>query len=207
MTHDKVDSVQSDIAYLKQLAIEGRDAPVLVGPVLVAAAVIFGLPSVVQWAIVAGMVNVPPMGMIAMWLGAGLVFAVAVFMITRKADGRSAATTIRNRTMSAAWSACGYSIFAAWLSLLAYGFSTGQWAPMALMPTLVMIAYGSAWLIGGMIVERGWMVGVGLVSYLGAIALGWFANTHMVFGVYLVMLVCVALLPGLYLMRQSKGQS
>ncbi len=207
MTSDQVDTVQSDIAYLKQLAAEGRDAPVLVGPVLVAAAIIFGLPSLVQWAIVAGMLTLAPVAIIGMWVATGVIFAAAVIMITRKSDARSGVDTIRNRTIGAAWSACGYSIFAAWLSLMAYGFSTGNWAPMALMPTLVMIAYGSAWLIGGLIVDRRWMVGVGLLSYGGAVALAWFANTHMVFGVYLVMLVAVALVPGLYLMNQSKGRA
>lgn len=207
MTRDQVDSVQSDIAYLKHLANEGRDAPVMVGPVLVAASVIFGLPSLFQWAVIAGTVTVSPWAIMAMWIVAGLVFAATLFVIIGKIDAQPGAETVRNRTISAAWSACGYSIFVGWLGLLAYGFSSGNWSPMNLMPTLVMIAYGSAWMIAGLIVERRWMVGVGLVSYIGAVALAWFANTHMVFGVYIVMLVAVALVPGLYLMRQNRAQA
>lgn len=207
MTRDQVDSVQSDIAYLKQLANEGRDAPVLVGPVLVAASIIFGIPSLFQWAVIAGVLTVNPWAILTVWIVAGVVFAGVLTMIIRKMDTKAGAETIRNRTIGAAWSACGYSIFAGWLALMAYGFSTGSWAPMSLMPTLVMIAYGSAWLIAGLIVERRWMAGVGLLSYAGAVALAWFANTHMVFGVYIVLLLAVALMPGLYLMRQSREQT
>lgn len=204
MTRDQVDSVQNDIAYLKQLANEGRDAPVLVGPVLVAASIIFGIPSLFQWGVMAGVLTVNPWVILAVWIAAGLIFTAALVVIIRKMDAKGSAETIRNRTIGAAWSACGYSIFAGWLALMAYGFSTGSWAPMGLMPTLVMIAYGSAWLIAGLIVDRRWMVGVGLLSYAGAIALAWFANTHMVFGVYIALLLAVALVPGLYLMRQSR---
>ena len=206
MTRDQVDSVQGDIAYLKQLATEGRDAPVLVGPVLVAASIIFGIPSLFQWGVVTGLLTVNPWAILAVWVFAGLVFAGVLTMIIRKIDMQQGSETIRNRTIGAAWSACGYSIFVGWLALMAYGFSTGSWAPMSLMPTLVMIAYGSAWMIAGLIVERRWMVGVGLLSYAGAVALAWFANTHLVFGVYILLLLAVALSPGLYLMRQSRDQ-
>lgn len=61
-------------------------------------------------------------------------------------------------------------------------------------------------MIAGLVVERKWMAGVALVSYAGAVAMAWFANAHMIFGVYLLLLVAVALVPGLYLMRQHKGQ-
>ncbi len=154
MTRDQVDSVQGDIAYLKQLATEGRDAPVLVGPVLVAASIIFGIPSLFQWGVVTGLLTVNPWAILAVWVFAGLVFAGVLTMIIRKIDMQQGSETIRNRTIGAAWSACGYSIFVGWLALMAYGFSTGSWAPMSLMPTLVMIAYGSAWMIAGLIVER-----------------------------------------------------
>lgn len=207
MTREQVDSVQNDIAYLKQLANEGREAPVMVGPVLVAASIIFGIPSLFQWAVITGVLIVSPWAILAMWVGAGLVFAAALAVIIRKIGTQAGAETVRNRTIGAAWSACGYSIFVGWLGLMAYGFSTGSWAPMNLMPTLVMIAYGSAWMVAGLIVERRWMVGVGLLSYAGAVALAWFANTHMVFGVYIVLLMAVALVPGLYLMRQTRHQA
>lgn len=206
MTRDQVDSVQGDIAYLKQLATEGRDAPVLVGPILVAASIIFGIPSLFQWGVVTGVLTVNPWAILGVWVFAGVVFAGVLTMIIRKIDMQKGSETIKNRTIAAAWSACGYSIFVGWLALMAYGFSTGSWAPMSLMPTLVMIAYGSAWLIAGLIVERRWMVGVGLLSYAGAVALAWFANTHLVFGVYILLLLAVALSPGLYLMRQNRDQ-
>jgi len=206
MTHDQVDSVQGDIAYLKTLASQGRDTPLLVGPVLVTAALIFGAATAIQWGISSGLVALSSWGVLWVWIGAGIAFSAALWVIIRKMGTQAGAGSARNRTIGAAWSACGYSIFATWLSLMAYGFSTGSWAAMSLMPTIVMVAYGSAWMIAGLVVERKWMAGVALLSYAGAVAMAWFANTHMIFGVYLLLLSAVALVPGLYLMRQNKGQ-
>lgn len=45
MTRDQVQSVHDDIAYMKALAQEGRQAPLLGGSILIAAGLIFGLAS------------------------------------------------------------------------------------------------------------------------------------------------------------------
>lgn len=198
--HPQTD-VHGDIAYMKSLAEEGRHAPVLVGPILVAAALWFGSATAVQWLIALGRVPLSGWGVMWMWVGAGIGFAALLYVLIRKIDLKTGSQTKDNVAIGAAWSACGYTIFGFWLVLMAFGFSTQNWAMMSLMPSVVMIAYGAAWLIAGQIVRQGWMVLVGILSFAGAVALGWFAFSPWTYGIYLALMVLVALLPGLHLMK------
>ena len=52
----------------------------------------------------------------------------------------------------------------------------------------------------------GWMRAVGVVSYVGAVALGWFVDGPLVYLVFTVLLIAVALIPGLILMRQEPSE-
>ncbi|WP_406852358.1 hypothetical protein WEU32_14225 [Brevundimonas sp. BH3] len=198
--HSQTD-VHSDIAYMKSLAEEGRHAPVMVGPILVAAALWFGGATAVQWLIALGRVPLSGWGIMGMWVGAGIGFAALLYVLIRKIDLKTGSQTKDNMAIGAAWSACGYTIFGFWLVLLAFGFSSQNWAMMSLMPSVVMIAYGAAWMIAGQIVRKGWMVLTGVVCFAGAVALGWFAFTHWIYLIYLLLLASVALLPGMYLMK------
>ena len=60
MTDDQMKSVHDDIAYMRSLAQEGRNTPLLCGSVLVAAAVIFGAATLGQWAMAAGVLQLSP---------------------------------------------------------------------------------------------------------------------------------------------------
>lgn len=201
MSQEPLADIHGDIAYMKSLAAEGRDAPVLVGPILVAAALWFGAATVGQWLISLGKIPLTGWGVMWMWVGAAIGFAALLYVLIRRICTKEGSKTKDNTAIGAAWSACGYTIFGLWLVLMAFGLSTGNWSAMALMPAIVMIAYGAAWFIAGQVSGRGWMVLTGVVSFAGAAALGWFAFTHWTYGVYLALLVLVALLPGLHLMK------
>ena len=71
MTDDQTQSLHDDIAYMRAMAQEGRNAPLLSGPIMVAAGVIFGSASLVQWAIQTGLVVVSPWAQLWVWLAAG----------------------------------------------------------------------------------------------------------------------------------------
>lgn len=190
-----------DIAYMKKLAEEGRQAPVMVGPILVAAALWFGAATFIQWMVALGQIALGGWGVLALWVGAGLGFGALLYILIRRIGQTAGAQTRDNKAIGAAWSACGYTIFGMWLVFMAYGFSTQTWAIMSIMPSVVMVAYGAAWMIGAEVLKKSWMLLVGLISFAGAGALAWFAATHWTFGIYIALLVAVALLPGLHLMK------
>lgn len=207
MTRDQIQSVQDDIAYMKALAQEGRQAPLLVGPVLVAAAVIFGLATFGQWMMVLGHVPGGGWASLTLWLVAAAVFAVVLFGLIRRMEKSGVAQTAGNRAVGAAWSGVGYGIFVTWVALMAFGWRTGEWNVMALMPTVVMAAYGSAWMVAAAIGKKAWLNVVGLVSYAGAVVLAGLGDAMLMYPVYLVLLMAVALIPGLILARGGAAKA
>lgn len=197
---------QDDIAYIRALAQEGRHAPPLNGPFLVAAAVIFGGASVAQWAIQSGVLDVSRWAQLWVWLAAGAIFAVTLSFLIRNTRNKPGATTVRNEAIGVAWSGVGYLIFTVWLSLMAIGFTTGNWTVMQVMPSLVFAAYGVAWLVAAAMSEVKWMNAVGIASFVGAVVLGAVSHTFWVYLVFAVLLMAVALIPGLILMRQEPAE-
>lgn len=197
---------QDDIAYIRALAQEGRHAPPLNGPFLVAAAVIFGGASVAQWAIQSGVLDVSRWAQLWVWLAAGAIFAVTLSFLIRNTRNKPGATTVRNEAIGVAWSGVGYLIFTVWLSLMAIGFTTGNWTVMQVMPSLVFAAYGVAWLVAAAMSEVKWMNAVGIASFVGAVVLGAVSHTFWVYLVFAVLLMGVALIPGLILMRQEPAE-
>ncbi|QYF86119.1 hypothetical protein [Brevundimonas sp. PAMC22021] len=205
MTRD-AQIIQDDIAYMRALAHEGRHAPLLAGPFLVTAAIVFGVANLGQWALLSGTIDASPWAPVWLWIGAGLVFGAALSVLIGRMKGKPGFNSSGNRAVGAAWSAVGYGIFVTWLGLMAMGLSSGDWSVMMTMPTIVFVAYGSAWMIAGAMTRVRWMTVTGLLSYFGAIAVGWFAGDTAMYLVFTVVIFAVALVPGLILMRQEPSE-
>ena len=205
MTRD-AQTIQDDIAYMRALAHEGRHAPLLAGRFLVAAAVIFGLANIGQWAIQSGTITVNPWAQLWLWIGAGVAFALTLTVLIRQSKGRPGAQSSGNRAVGAAWSGVGYGIFATWLALVALSVKTDNWSWMTVMPIVVLVAYGSAWMIGAAMTRARWMTATALLSYGGAVVVAWFSDSSVIYLAFTGLLVAVALVPGLILMRQEPSE-
>ena len=206
MTDDQTQSLHDDIAYMRAMAQEGRNAPLLSGPIMVAAGIIFGTASLVQWAIQTGMVDVSPWAQLWVWLAAGAAFTVALMLLIRRQNSKPGARSAGNKAVGAAWSGVGFGIFAMWAAFMAAGVTTGNWEMMRVMPIVVFAAYGSAWFVAGTMVGVKWMNWIALLSYAGAVLLGLFSTSVHLLLVYAGLMVFVALLPGLALMRQEPSE-
>jgi hypothetical protein len=205
MTRD-TQTIQDDIAYMRALAQEGRRAPLLAGRFLVAAALIFGCANLVQWALLSGAIEAGRWAPLWLWIGAGAVFGVALAVLRRQMTGKPGLNSTGNRAVGAAWSAVGYGIFVTWMALVALGLKSGDWSIMKIMPTVVFVAYGSAWMIGAAMTRMRWMTAIGLFSYFGAVVVAWFIGSPVVYPLYTLVIFAVALVPGLILMRQEPSE-
>lgn len=199
-------SHNEDIAYIRALAEEGRTAPPLSGPVMIAAALIFGAASVAQWAIQSGVLAVDPMVQLWVWIGAGVTFAAAMTVLLGRMKRKPGYNSVRNQAIGAAWSGVGYLIFSVWLGMLAMGLVRGDWTPMALMPSVVFAAYGVAWTTAATASGQKWMNGVALAAYVGAALMGAFSGDPAGYLVFAALLMVVALIPGVILTRQEPAE-
>ncbi len=204
---DKTEDPAADIAWMRRLAEEGRDAPLLNGPILVAAALVFGLANLGQWAIMTGLIDVDPMAQLWLWLAAGAVFAIALFVLIPRASRKPGYGSHSNKAVGAAWSGIGFGIFVMWLSLMAIGFKTGDWTMMWTMPSIVATAYGSAWIGSGAATGQRWMTVIGLIAYAGAVLFGFLIGETALYLAFTALMVATALVPGLLLMRREPAEA
>ncbi len=206
MTQDPV-TTAADIAFIRDLAEQGRNTAPLNGPFLIVAAVIFGSANLGQWALAAGHLDVSPWAPLWLWIGAAAAFGLSLVVLTRRYVAKPGAGSLVNKSIGAAWTAVGFGIFAVWLAFMGIGFKTGDWAMMWAMPSLVFAAYGSAWFVAGEMTGRTWMKGTAVLSYAGAAALGLFIGNAAIYLVFAVLILLVALIPGIVLTRQEPAAS
>ncbi|VXC08875.1 hypothetical protein [Brevundimonas sp. G8] len=199
-------AIQDDIAYMRSLAHEGRHAPLLAGPILVTAAIVFGGASVGQWALQSGTFNVSPWAQLWLWIASAIIFTVALIALIGRMKGKPGINSAGNKAVGAAWSAVGYGIFVTWLALVALSVRTENWSFMAVMPTAVLVAYGSAWMVGAAMTRTRWMSFTALAAYAGAVAVAWFIGSALIYLVFAVVLMAIALVPGIILMRQEPSE-
>ncbi|WP_396595086.1 hypothetical protein [Brevundimonas sp. R86498] len=205
MTRDQ-QAIQDDIAYMRALAHEGRHAPLLAGRFLVAAALIFGTANTGLWAIQSGVLNVSPWAQLWVSIAAVVAFVVTLTVLIRRQKSQPGYQSSGNRAVGTAWTGVGYGIFVTWLGLVALAVKTGDWRWMAVMPTVVLVAYGSAWLVGAAMTGARWMNLTALLSYASAVGVAWFLDSSLILLVFNIILVAVALIPGLVLMRQEPSE-
>lgn len=201
MTDDT--TTAADIAFMRTMVEQGRHAAPLNGPFLISASLIFGAANLGQWALTSGQIVASPWAPLWLWIGSGLAFALSLVVLIRRAAVKPGADTLVNKAIGASWSAVGFGIFAVWAAFLFVGLISGDWTMMWAMPSLVFAAYGSAWFVAGEMTGRGWMKAIALLSYVGAALLGLFVDSPVIYLVFAILIVAVALIPGIVLTRQE----
>ena len=196
-------AIRDDIAFMRALAEEGRQAPMLGGGVLVSAGAIFGTASVLQWATLAGLPIISPWAPLVIWLGAGAIFAIAARTVIRRSQRKTGAQASVNRAAGAAWSAVGWPMFAIWVALMAMGYRTRNWAVIDVFPIIILALYGAAWAIAAAMTRKGWMRSTAWGCFAAAVVMGLLAGTPHMFLAYAACLVLFGVIPGLALMRQE----
>ncbi|MBI1406659.1 MAG: hypothetical protein GC145_11095 [Caulobacter sp.] len=207
MTKDQLQSVRDDIAFMRALAEEGSQVPLLGGGVTAAAGLIFGVAALVHWMIETGMLKVSQKVAMANWPVAGVLFGVVCFQIIRRASRQPGARSALNRAVGSAWSAVGFAIFATFLATLAMVKVTGSTQVLAIIPVIILALYGSAWSVAADLTGKLWLRIVALGSFGGAVVMGLMAASPYQMLAYAVALLLLALVPGLILLRQEPSDT
>jgi hypothetical protein len=185
-----------DLAFLRDLAEAGRNAPFGGGDYLIAAGGWFVLASVVAWLGAQGVFGpVLPLANFAFPI-CGLGFAATLAYLLRRDRGR--VETAANRALGMAWAAIGSSIlaFCAGAVVMAY---RGQPFALNTITMFVVSVYGIGWVLAATITRQGWMSATAFCSFLAVPVFGALAGTGQEFLAYAIALVLIAVLPGLRL--------
>ena len=203
MTDDQLQTVREDIAYIRAMAQEGRQAPLLGGSVLIAAGLIFGLSSLVHYGIDSGMLDLPPVSYAILWGGALLTFFVALAILNTRINHKPGALTPTNRAVGAAWMGCGLVIFVSSISMAIIGWKYQTEVPALLFPSLIFALYGAAWAVSATMTGTRWQWGLAIGGWVAAPLLALLAGQSELWLAYWAGLFLLALLPGIVIVRQE----
>lgn len=111
--------MSDDLAYVRALAEEGANAPLIGGVHYLIWGSVMSLASLVAWLNAAGVIKASVAGMIAPWFVALVVGWGASIMVARRARARPGAMTLGNKTAGSVWFAVGVLMTALFIGILA----------------------------------------------------------------------------------------
>lgn len=203
MTRDQVQSVHDDIAYMKALAQEGRQAPLVGGRILVTAGLVFGAAAIIHYGINSGLIDLPSVAYLVLWGAAMLIFFGALIVETRRCEGKPGARSAGNRAASAGWMGAGLGIFVMSLAMGVIGWKTQSSAVAAVFPSLIFALYGSGWAVSATMSGQKWQWYLAIGCWIATPLIAFLIGSPAMWLGYAAGLFLFALVPGLILMRQE----
>ena len=195
-----------DLAFLRDLAESGRDAPFGGGDYLIAGGGWFALASLIVWAGAQGFFGLGLPSAHLAWVIAAAVVAVHLALLIRR--DRALPETTSNRALSAVFSAIGFGIFVFWLGAFVLTLRSGSEAVDPVMSSIslhVLSAYGVAWTAYRIISRRSWAGGVAAASFVAVPLMAAVQGSGHEYLVYALVIVATAVIPGFRLRAAARA--
>ena len=200
-------SAREDIAFMRALAVEGADGPILGGSILLATGMIYAVACVLDWLILINPRSAPGVWMMWIWMAALALQALVVAVFIIRLRRRRSTIDRTNRVFSSVWNGVGLAIFSCWGSF----FLTAWWAHrpevFAGFPSVILALYGVGWTVTAAASRERWIWGVAVLCYLFAVATGAFAGSVNLLLVFAVALLLLLAAPGALLLKRSQVRS
>jgi hypothetical protein len=211
MTKSPGGDLAGEIAYVKALAEEGRNAPLVGGALYVLWGAVIALAAGLSYLRYSGAIELAVVGGVWFWLGAIAVGWVASVAIGRRSHAKPGSLTIGNKTATAAWFAIGVFMSLFWIAAAAFRghlASKGIDANyvFGLMFPIAFGLYGVAFYTTAVAARLDWMRGFAVAAWVFAIASFYFVGDlkQLLIGAA-GSLICASL-PGIILMRREPSE-
>lgn len=198
---DQDQTLQHDLEYLKALARDGRDAPLLGGLVLVVAGLSFSGASLAAYLLQTERISADPSWRGLVWLVALVIFFIGLAAAKSRAVRQPGALAPSNRAVGGVWRAVGWSIFAMAMSLAAMGWRQHSFAPAIFFAPFIMAVYGIGWAVAATMARKTWIWLVTGGCFVATIVMGALAGDPEQFLAYAAALILLAAAPGVVLLR------
>jgi hypothetical protein len=200
---DQNQAIRDDIAFMRALAEEGRQTPLLGGSMLVAVGLIFGVANAVGTYIEATQ-KTYSVAALAVPLGAVALFVVVLGWLKRRYGAQPGATSPVNRATGALWRAVGWSIVLMIAALGVVAARRHDASILAVLPIIIFALYGVGWQVAATMSKAGWLRLVALGSYVTALLAAYFVTEPVISSaVTTAGLFLLLAAPGFVLMRQA----
>lgn len=199
---DNLQTLRDDIGFLRELAEVGRSPRLVGGSALIAAGTIYGLASLAHWAVASGLAgSVSPWAFPAIWWGATVAFICAMAALNRtQIDGAAARSS---RAIKLAWQAVGWTIFAIFACTQIIAWRAHSMLPLLMLPSIILSLYGLAWMVVAGVSRQAWIWRTAIGAFVAAMAAAFLCQSASVFLIFAAAMACLAVLPGLIMIRQA----
>ena len=200
------DQLESEIAYMKALAVSGGQGPLRNGANLFWAGLLYGAAAIAQYAVIRGWLPQSPWVVAGIWLGVSIVY-VAIIATTMKSSRRNCVESPGSRASHSAWSAVGlglFSFFSAIIVMVNIVPSELNTLSFLLAP-VVLVLYGVGWWVSATVSGTGWLRMMAWGCFAGAPTLCLLTNRPEQLLAYAAALVLFAMIPGYALMCAEKA--
>lgn len=211
MTNSLNDALAGEVAYVKALAEEGRNAPLVGGILYVIWGVAMAISALATWASASGLIALPFIGGLWFWVASFVIGWAASFIIGSKSMTKPGALTVGNKTARAAWIAVGIFMSLFWIAAMAFqsrlaaaGFEARFL--FGLMFPVAFGLYGIAFFATAVAARLDWMRGFALASWIFSVAALYFIGDVRQFLVGAAGSLLCAALPGVLMMRREPSE-
>ncbi len=208
MMTEKIEDPAADIAWMRRVAEEGRQRPMQGASILFAAGLLYGAASLGHWAVASGLAGLDMSAVNYIWIGVTVVFFAVLILAIRAIKRAGGVETSANRASGTAWASVGWGIFALSLSMAVLAWRLGEDAAMvgfALMPSMIMVFYGSGWAVTAAMQRSKALWGLAIASFAAAPLIAALTGSPDQYLAYAGALFLLMGLPGFLLMRAARG--
>ena len=196
--------LQSDIDYMKSLAVDGARGPLRNGASLWWAGVVYAAAACIHYGFITHMIPMPnPLFLPLNWLAASAAFGILAFVTAPRRTGKASDIAC---VAYSAWTAVGLGIgsFIALLVVMSSVLQQVETLAFVVAP-FVLIVYGIGWWVAAAASPQKWTRAVAFGCFFAAPLLGLLTGKPEQLLAYAVCLLTFAAVPGLLLMRADKA--
>lgn len=201
-------TLSSDLAYVRDLAEAGQNAPLLGGRFLVMWGGLVSLAYAGHFLIATGVFGLAPYALWMLWVAMGLVGGAGQFLLVSALRGKPGGASTGNRVQSVLWSTAGLFLFVYFVGLMARVFFTGEgiegfyWSvPM------VLGLYGIGQFVTGAMTGSSALKFAGIAAFAGVLAATFLTGTEYIWLVGAASAFTAVFIPGLLMMRAEPSET
>ncbi len=197
-------SILSDLDYVRTLAEEGRNAPLIGGRFglwwgfLLCGALLF------HWLMETGRVGAPGYMFGVLWLGFAVVGVIGGRVLIRSLKGKPGASAVNNRVSRALWTGNSVVLFTFWFAAsLSAGLGYNDFSLMNMIMPLAFGLYGLTSYVTAAMSGDKWMYIPGVSGFVFMAALLFMLSSPDLFLVAIVGVIATLIIPGGLQMRRE----
>lgn len=197
-------TLSSDLAYVRDLAEAGQNAPLLGGRFLAWWGGLMTFAYVGHFLIATNAIGIGPESLWIWWLSITPLGLAGQFLLQRLTGSKPGESSAGNRVQSVVWMSAGFVLFAFFMGVIIRTvFFDGGYEGFYWSVPVVIGLYGLGQFVTGLIADNGALKFAGLAAFAGTTAAAVLSNTEYVWLAGAGVAFLAVFVPGLMLMRRE----